>query len=157
MTETPKKTRRWIMPLLLVSLALNLLVIGIVVGWMASLGGGKRAEFGPARGLLGEPFLRALPMSERRALLRDIARESPRLRESRETLRARFEAFLAALRAEPYDSASVAALLKDQRAAALRRQDIGEQFLLERLQSMTPQQRVAYADALERYLKRPRQ
>lgn len=157
MTETTRQPRRWVLPLLFVSLALNLLVMGVVIGWLASGGGAKRAEYGSARGLVGEPFLRALPDSERRAFMRDVAREAPRIRESRESLRTRFEAFLTALRTEPYDPATVAGLLQEQRTVALRRQDIGEQFLLQRLEEMSPAQRKEYADALENSLRRLRQ
>ena len=89
--------------------------------------------------------------------MRDVAREAPRIRESRESLRTRFEAFLTALRTEPYDPATVAGLLQEQRTVALRRQDIGEQFLLQRLEEMSPAQRKEYADALEDSLRRLRQ
>lgn len=150
MTETGKKPRRWLYPLLYGSLALNLLIVGIVSGWMASLGGDRRSDFGAARGLVGEPFLRALPEDQRRALMRDVLRETPRIKESRESLRARFEAFLTALRADPFDPNAVAGLLQDQRAVALGRQDIGERLLLERLQAMSLEQRQDYAAALEK-------
>ena len=157
MAESQRKPSRWLYPLLFASLALNLLIAGIVVGWMASHGQDRRPDFGPVRGLVGEPFLRALPDDQRRAMLRDVMREAPRIRESREGLRARFEAFLSALRADPYDPNAVAGLLKDQRAAALRRQDIGERLLLERLEAMTPEQREDYASALERSFRPLRQ
>jgi uncharacterized membrane protein len=156
MAETDKKPRRWLYPLLFVSLALNLLVAGMIVGWLASPGGPKRSEFGSARGLVGEPFLRALPDDQRRAMLRDISRDAPKLRESRESLKARFDGFLTALRADPYEPETVAALLRDQREAALTRQDIGERLLLDRLEAMTPEERNAYADALEQSFRRLR-
>ena len=155
MTDTPSKRPRWLYPALFLSLAANLLVVGIVVGWMVSPGGGKRSDFGQARGLVGEPFLRALPDTERRELIRDAMNEAPRIRESRENLRTRVDAFLSALRADPYDPEAVAALLQQQRDIALRRQDIGEQLLLKRLTLMTNDQRAAYAEALEAALKRP--
>lgn len=157
MTETQRKPRRWLFPLLFGSLALNLLIAGIVVGWMASHGGDRRPDFGAARGLVGEPFLRALPEEHRRALMQDVAREATRIRESRESLRARFEAFLTALRAEPFDADAVGVLLREQRAAALGRQDIGERLLLERLEAMSAEQRDGYAAALERSFRRLRQ
>ena len=157
MTETEKKPRRWLLPLLFTSLALNLLIVGIVAGWMASHGGDRRPDFGAARGLVGEPFLRALPDEQRRELMRDVTREAPRIRESRESLRARFEAFLTALRAEPFDAEVVAGLMREQRAVALGRQDIGERLLLERLEAMSPEQREDYAASLERSFRRLRQ
>ena len=155
MTKTPnKKSRRWLYPVLFLSLALNLLIVGIVAGWLASPGGPRRADFGTARGLVGEQILRALPGDQRRALMRDVLREAPRIRESREDLRARFQAFLTALRTEPYDPSAVSALLLEQRGVALSRQDIGEKLLLKRLQEMSPEQRKDYADSLEHSFRR---
>lgn len=154
MSEVEKKPRRWLFPLLFISLAANLLVAGVVVGWIASHGVDRRPEDRVVRGLVGEPFLRALPEDQRRAMLRDVMREAPRIRESRESLRTRFEAFLSALRAEPYDPSIAADLMRNQRDVALRRQDIGERLLLERLEAMTPEQRQDYASALERSFRR---
>lgn len=154
MTDSAPKRPRWPYLLLFVSLAANLLVAGILAGWLISPGGPQRSDFGQARGLVGEPFLRALPDSERRAIMRDAIKEAPRIRESRESLRARVDAFLAAIRAEPYDPETVEILLKEQRDVALRRQDIGERLLLNRLEAMNSEQRAAYADALQRTLRR---
>ena len=154
MTDTPTRKRRWLYPVLFLSLALNLLIVGIVVGWLVSPGGPKRADFGTARGLVGEPFLRALPDEHRRELMREALQEAKSIRESRQALRARFEAFLEALRADPYDPARVESLMKEQRNVALRRQDIGETMLLNRLEEMSPEQRLEYADALEHSLRR---
>lgn len=158
MTETPPeapKKRRWLMPLLLVSLGVNLLVAGLVIGAMLSPDGPrKRGEYGPSRGVIGEPFVRALPHSERRALMQDVHRDRERIRESRESLRQRFEAFLVALRADPFDSSEISRLLAEQRKAAVGRQEIGEALLMKRLEAMTAEQRAAYADALEESLNR---
>lgn len=141
--------RRWLVPLLFVSLALNLAVAGIVVGWALSPAGRMHRESGPARGVIGEPFVRALPAEARRALMRDVIAEHDLIRDNRESLRTRFEAFLGALRANPYDPAAVRALFGEQRRAALGRQEIGEELLLKRLEAMTPEQRAVYADRLE--------
>ena len=154
--DTPKK-RRWVTPLLYVSLFVNLLVAGLVIGAMLSPDGPRRrADDRPARGVIGEPFVRALPAEERRALMKDVLSNGDRIRESRESLRQRFEAFLAALRADPFDSAEIARLLAEQRQVAVGRQEIGETLLMKRLEAMTPEQRANYADALEQSLKRLR-
>lgn len=154
--NAPNKRRRWLTPLLFVSLAANLLVIGIVVGWFASNDGPRGSEWRTVRGLIGEPFIRSLPKEHRRALIREALSDDMRIHESREDLRQRFEAFLAALRDDPFDAQTARALLHEQRKAALDRQDMGEDLLLKRLESMTAAERRAYADALERALKRPR-
>jgi uncharacterized membrane protein len=146
------------MPLLFVSLAVNLLIAGMVAGAFLSPDGPRRGGIGgderALRGVIGEPFFRALPDGERKALVRDAIQNGERVRESRETLRQRLDAFLDALRADPFDSAEVARLLGEQRDAALSRQELGEELLLKRLDSMSAEQRAAYADALEERLKR---
>lgn len=155
MSETPvtdpAPRRRWLMPLLLASLALNLLIVGIVVGALVSPGGPRDRDEASRtlRGVVGEPFYRALPEGERRSMMREALGNREAFRESREALRARLEAFLAALRAEEFDRAEAERLLGAQREAANRRQDLGERLLLDRLEAMDREARVAYAEALE--------
>lgn len=152
--EKPK--RRWLMPVLLLSLAANLLVAGVIAGAFLSPDGPRRSggeDQRAIRGVLGEPFFRALPQEERRAMLRDVLANREQFREGREALRARVQSFLTALRAENFDRAEVERLLAEQRQAASRRQDFGEGLLLDRLENMTAAERAAYADALEDRLK----
>lgn len=158
-TETPPKApkqRRWMMPVLILSVAINLLVAGIVAGAFLSPDGprkGSSQDQRAIRGVLGEPFFRALPTDERRAMLRDVIGNRDKFREGRDVLRERVGQFLAALRAETFDRAEAERLLGEQRNAASRRQDLGEKLLLDRLEAMTQAERAAYADALEKQLK----
>ncbi|MEM7718231.1 MAG: periplasmic heavy metal sensor [Pseudomonadota bacterium] len=144
------------MPLLVVSLAVNFLIAGLVAGALLSPDGPRKnsSESQRAiRGVLGEPFFRALPGPQRRAMVRDIVSNREQFREGREALRERVEGFLAALRAESFDRDELSRLLGEQREAAIRRQDMGEALLLDRLEAMSPDERSAYADALEERLK----
>ena len=154
--EKPRK--RWIMPVLFLSLALNLLVAGAIVGRAFAPDGPVKGDriAGPIRSVIGEPFVRALDRKDRRALLDEIKREAPRFRENREILRQRVEAFLTALRSEPFDADEVQRLMQDQRQVARGRQEFGETLLLRRLEEMSAEERAAYADRLERSLKRLR-
>ncbi len=158
-TETPPnapKPRRWLLPLLIVSVAANLLVVGIVAGAMLSPDGPRKRggeDQRAIRGVLGEPFFRALPANERRAMLSEVIGNREKFREGRDVLRQRVEQFLAALRAETFDRAEAERLLGQQRNAANRRQDMGEALLLDRLEAMTQAERAAYADELAQRLK----
>lgn len=158
-TETPPsnlKPRRWMMPVFILSIAANLLVVGIVAGALLSPDGPRKRggeEQRSIRGVLGEPFFRALPAEERRAMLRDVISNREKFRDGREVLRDRVERFLAALRAETFDRSEAERLLGEQRNAASRRQDLGEKLLLDRLESMSLTEREAYADALSKQLK----
>ena len=155
--ETPRK-RSWLKPLLAISLAANMLVVGIVAGFFIANPGRDKGERldGPARSLVGVPFIRALEPPNRRALYQEVRRNGDQLRENRSALRARFEALLAALNADPFDPEAVQSILREQREIALRRQNIGEALLVEQLEQMSPEERGAYAKRLAKDLNRLR-
>ncbi|MGI9391044.1 MAG: periplasmic heavy metal sensor [Boseongicola sp.] len=155
--EQAKPQRRWLVPALLVSLAINLLIVGIVVGFVISSKPPIPDRVGDnVRSLIGAPFVQALPKEDRQALMKAIGAERGRLRENREALRARFEALLGALQADPFEPAAIAMLLQKQRSVAIRRQQIGESLLIERLKTMTLDERDQYADRLAHALRRLR-
>ncbi len=150
---TPATDRRWVRIALVVSLALNLLVVGLVAG--AILGGPRDRDRNPALRDLGfGPFVAALPRADRREMGRAIAREAGAFRENRAEMRAMFEAFLTALRAEPYDPDAVQRIVSGQQAKVSERQDLGRRLLLERIEAMDSAGRAGYADALDAALRR---
>ena len=158
-TETPPvRNRRWLAPALFVSLAANLLVAGVVVGAVIAGGPdrGGRPD-GPARSLLGEPFVRALESKDRRELGREMMSNRDKLRENRSDIRKRMESLLAALRDEEFDRDALSGLLSEQRGLAIARQELGEELLLNRLEAMSVDERRAYADRLGESFKRFRQ
>ena len=96
--ETKAKRPTWMRVLLVASLAVNLLIVGMVVGTVAS-GGGPGQGRDALREAGGSPFIRALDPQDRRGVMRGMVSERRALRVRRETLRARFDALLVALRA----------------------------------------------------------
>ncbi len=139
MTDAPQTppathapTARWVKVALILSLGLNLLILGIVGGaWLSPDGPrGDRIDRA-ARDMGATPFIRALEPEDRRALFQAIRREEEPLRQNREELRLRFEALLASVRADPFDPWAVESLLQLQRSAATERQMIGERLLVE--------------------------
>ena len=144
--------------LLIASLALNLLVAGVVVGGLVSKGGdGPRGGNSVDRGLrdIGNvPFVMALDPEDRKELAQAMGLRRDRLRENRERLRTRFEAVLDVLRADPFEPDALSTLLADQRATLFERQQLGEDLLIGRLKDMTVEQRAAYADRVDRSLRR---
>lgn len=152
----PQKTSRGRSILLAGSLGLNVLIIGLVLGWVLSPGGPRGGEraVSASRSYAGEPFVRALEPNDRRALYQDLKRRGDALRENRSALQRRFEKLLAAIVADPFDPTVVQTLLNEQRGAAVVRQQIGEDLLLERLQNMTPEARAAFAGRLKENLRR---
>ncbi len=152
-TATPKgAARRWMRVTLVISLAVNLLVAGLVVG--ALIRGGPDRERRVARDFGGAPFVMALDREDRRAVIAELREEPGGLRGDRRKLRERFEALLAALRSTEFDREAVQEILAEQRGVAAARQAAGERLLLDRLEAMPQAERAAYADRLERSLRR---
>ena len=148
---------RWMKIALVVSLALNLLVVGIVAG--AALRHDRymrdaRERADVPREFVRSPLLGALEPEDRRAVGRELMRDDGSMRENRAELRERFERLLAAIRAEPFNRAAVEAILDEQRAAGARRLEIAEGAVLDRLSALSPAARTAYADRLDRSLRR---
>ncbi|MBT8408817.1 MAG: periplasmic heavy metal sensor [Alphaproteobacteria bacterium] len=152
------RTALWVKMLLALSLGLNLLIVGIVLGALGrgGLDGRDGDRFQGARELGPLPFVAALEPRDRRALGRALRNQAEPLRQNREMLRARFDALLEALRAETFDRRAVAALIAEQRGLAVDRQEIGERILLDHLASISHGDRMQYADRLDNSLRRDR-
>jgi uncharacterized membrane protein len=134
---------------LVVSLALNLLVIGAVGGALYRFGGlGDRAA--EAVGT-GRALYRALPHAERRALRRDLRQAL-----DREALRtARIGPQLdSLLRAESFDADAVNALLVTQAQALQTGQAVMRAGWLDVVAGMSQAERIAYADRLKEVMSR---
>ena len=157
-TPTPqmqagKRRMPWGKIVLFSSLALNLLIVGLVAGKM--LGSGRDRDRNPLLGEIGYgPFVHALPRADKAAMTEALKREAGSFRDNRMEIRRQFEAFLEALRADPFDAALVAKLITDQRSRIGERQALGQKLLLERIESMTASERSEYADALGHMLRR---
>ncbi|MBY6153523.1 periplasmic heavy metal sensor [Vannielia litorea] len=157
---TPPRPRRWLRVVLVLSLAANLAVAGLVFGaWVSH--DGKRGPDGPrgdkdriVRELGFGPYARAIPREGREGMKAAIEARHSGLRANRDALRSAFEATLATLRAEPFDRAAMAAQMETQRSAIADSQKIGHEILLDRLEAMSPEERAEFADRLERGLGR---
>lgn len=148
MTDTPAPKRRWIPILLVVSLALNLLVVGIVIGTVLRFKGNDRVSGPPG---FGPALYFALPKSDRAALRDELSalrgKGSNRRKED-------FGALTQALRVVPFDSVAVQALLEQQTQATADLQEALHQQWLAQVAEMSDDERANYADRLEEVVKR---
>ena len=149
------KAPRWMRVLLVVSLALNLLVVGLVAGSVLgkTRSGSRGAE---AHEFQRHPLIGALAREDRREVMQQLRRDNGQPREHAKALRTRFRAYLEALRADAFDADAVGQLLKEQRASMGNWQDGVDGILLQTLSDMTPEERLAYADRLEELGRRGR-
>ena len=135
--------RRYAAPLLLGSLAVNLLLLGgMVGGYFAAHRHGGLAHQPIERGIVG--FVRSLPRDRAEALLQPFESRRPQFKESRKAIR---EA-----RDVAYDAFTTDAVEPDKLRAALvrageaedRMQALGTQLFVDLAQKMTPAERKAY-------------
>lgn len=134
-----------------ISVALNLLIVGLVAGAVLREGD-PRARV--VRDLDFGPFTEALSPRDREALRRDFVERAPELRAVRREMREDLEGVLAVLRSEPFDAVALAGLMENQKGRMARRVDLGQELLLNRLAAMTAAERAEFADRLERRLRR---
>ncbi|MGJ8615458.1 MAG: periplasmic heavy metal sensor [Sulfitobacter sp.] len=155
--HTPKRRRvnlRWV---LAASLGLNLLFVGVFVGAAYRQAGGPGSHGDGAQMTRGyaTPYVQALPRETRRALhqtLRNGDQAGARL--SRKARRALYAQMIATLRATPFDPTAATDVLSAQRDAVLGVQSLAQSMWLKEVTDMTPDERAAYADKLEKILKR---
>ncbi len=150
----PRASRRFKIMLGL-SLALNLLFVGLIAGavWRNEGGAGMRPG-GPAPQSYAAPYVQALPRADRRALNRSIRAAHPRL--GREARRAVYGQMLTALRAEPFDTSAVQEVLDGQRSAILGVQEAAQSRWMAAISAMSDEQRRAYADRLQGLIEKRR-
>lgn len=154
----PKESKRsgWGRAVLFVSLAANLLVVGLVVGAMLRH---DRQDWGsnhrpPLRELGYGPYGQALSQSDRREIGKAMMRHSGDLQANRAEFRDQIATLLGALRMRPFDPEMVQNIIAGQQEKLFERQEIGRQLLLDRIEAMNDAERSAFADRLERSLRR---
>lgn len=149
--ETPATgSSRGVKIALALSLAVNLAVAGLAAGaWLRD---------GPHRGIPRDmsfgPFSEALNEADRRAIRRALMDRMGEFRTQREAARAEFEALLTAMRAENFDPAVLKAALSAIETRMTERLDLGRTLIEARLFEMTAKERAAFADRLEKGLRR---
>lgn len=154
-TEGRQGMRGWVKALFVLSLVLNFLVAGIVVGGILGHGGASMPRPAPPEELTFGPLTGAFSRADRDAMRKRAEGEGTDFKAMRAAVRGDFTRLETALTANPWNEADVRAVLAEMRDRSLRRMDLGEQVMLDRLQSMTPEERLAFAarlrDGVERF------
>lgn len=153
---TTRRKRRWMAPLLVASLALNLLVAGAAVSGMFW---GKHGEHGFHRSsdLLPRSFFKSLDEGRREELTAAFRARKPEFREERSALRDAAAALAKALEQEPFDPELAKAAIKEHAGRSHRLIDFVADFAGEFVQSLTPEERSALAEAIRRRVEADRE
>jgi uncharacterized membrane protein len=152
-TPAGQRAGRGLKIALILSLTLNLLVLGIVGGSILAHGWGDDPR--RVRDVGFGPYTEALSPEDRKALLQGFMKAMPDFRKEREAARADMVRLADAIRTEPFDRATVEAVMNDQAARIRDRIELGRALLLDRLEAMGPEARAALADRMEHMRLRP--
>lgn len=132
------------------SLALNLLFVGLIAG-AAYRHGGKGGPAGASLQGYAAPYMRALPREKRRAF-RHAMQQGDALPD-RAVRRGFYTDVLAGLRADRFDAGAVAAAMTRQREVVVGVQEAAQAAWVTLVSQMSRAERLAYAEALEERLK----
>lgn len=147
----PARSGRGLRIALGLSLAVNLLILGLVAG-AALHGPPDRSKM--ERDLNFGPFAEALRPEDRRALRREILQRAPELRESRDRMRLDLAGLLEALRADPFDPVRLEAVMNAQQERLAGQIALGANVIRDYLTGLDAAERRAFADRLEHSLNR---
>ncbi|MEP2534149.1 periplasmic heavy metal sensor [Shimia sp.] len=152
--ETDKKPgmRRGVRILLIGSLALNLLVVGVVGG--AVVGHMRDGDSRDRSDRFGSPYVRALNVQDKRIVGKAIRDAYRQAEIDREGSRRSYERVVGLLRAAPLDQNALTQEVAQQDIGGEQRRKVAQKIWLDRVFSMTDTERATYADDLEDVLKR---
>lgn len=152
--DKPKSRTSKTRILLIVSLAANLLVAGVIAGAYFSDGPEKRAAVRGHSSLPLGPYGRAFSKEDRADLRKAFEARKPWFDKSRRQMRGFGKEMATAMRADPFDAAEISDILARQSAVWSEIQAEGQKLFVERVRAMTPDQRAAFADKLEKGMSR---
>lgn len=155
--DTPTTAKRFSVTriVLVISLAVNVAVAGLVIGAVLKHGPRDHDRRPPKAEILSYgPYTSALTEEDREVLLDRLIGAQGEIRDNRRAVKADFKRLLDAVRAEPYDPVATAAILRDQQARVQKQIDLVSRVLLEQLTEMSAKERDDFADRLEKVLRR---
>lgn len=141
------KAPLWMRVSLLVSLAVNVLILAAVIGFVFFGGSDRHADRN--RSDFASLYTRALSDADRRALRRDFVSGLERQGRDRGAFLGDMRATLDVLRATPFDPQAFVAAMAEQSERRARREEMGRQALANRIAAMSEEDRRAYADRIE--------
>ncbi len=148
--RSPSRRKRWLGLLLVVSLGLNLLIVGAAVGVLVKW---PRDHFVRGGYFLGPAGLGAISgaLDERHGkLVGDALRDKGRtFGQLRSEARTNVSSLVRILRSDPFDPAELEGYFRDERARAAGMLEEGHDLILPRILDMSSQERHEFADRIE--------
>ena len=156
MDDTKKTAPRRMKIALIASLAVNVLVIGAVIGAMSHWSGpsgkraGERSGLDGAIGIYGH----ALEQEDRRDIRKTMFADHGERRDMRAQLTALVKQAVQVLEQSPFDKAAFQDILQQQQGQIKDRSDAFQGALVDHIATMSDEQRVVYANRLVKILER---
>ncbi len=145
-TTQPKGTPRWVKIALIVSVAVNLGIAGVIGGAALRAPEIRHNKVEAPEGVA--MLARAMPPAHQRELREELRNRRGDLRPDREELRSLRDRFIVALRAEPFDIDAVNAVFADQRAMLSKLTAAGHESVIEQIEKMSQKDRERYIQRL---------
>lgn len=151
---TQKLPRRYKI-ILGVSLAVNLVVAGMIGGAALRHGEGARGGLRSAGlGAYALPYMLALPKEERQQVMKTVRSDRKGRVPDRAARRALYADVLSVLRAEPFDAEKLSIALSTQAETTIEVQQSAQAAWMAVIAQMSDAERAAYADEVEEVLRR---
>lgn len=155
-TNPTKRVRNWTRGLLIASLAVNLLIVGALVGAFFKNEKPRGPHLNRASMGLGA-YILALPEPEQSEIMALIGKGSKDRRKFRKEMRKSRRNLDAAIQAEPFSSEAVKSAMNSQRDGALNHTLQIQDAYLEALTNMTESERAAHLERAQKITqKRPK-
>ncbi len=151
MSNGNDKSRVWMRRALVASLAVNLLVLGVVAGSVVRDGPPRG---GPRFDLTAGPVLRAMDESDREAVRAALRTTDVFRPNTRDAMREDMELLLDVLRAPDFDRAAFTEAMSRQRVRLQSGQDAALEAVTNQIDAMSAEARAAYADRLAEQVRR---
>ena len=146
-SANPKRRNLWKV-LFVVSLALNLLIVGALGGAFMRKGKGPTANH-LASGFL---YMRALDFKDKRSLRKEILRNKDGRKLAKDRNQANFNSAVSILKIHPFDRGAFESLLDEQAKHAKLRQSSARTALVNHIDNMTKEERLLYAQRLKDFI-----
>lgn len=154
---SPSPRRRWLVPLLVVSVAVNLVIVGAAVSGQFWPDHGGRKSSHRSADLMPRSFFRGLDDERREELVEVFRARKTEWREERRALRDAATAFADALEREPFDAAQAQTAIADHAARSHQLVDLGAAVAADLVEALTPDERRDLAQAIRERLEQERQ
>ncbi len=151
------KPMRWVVPLLVVSLAANLLVAGILVaGYFRPPPGERMGSPSSFSQILPRSFMRELPEARKVEVRAVFAKHRDAYREDKRALRDSALAVADSLAREPFDLARAQSAIETYGARSRELVDLGMTVASEVVDKLAPEERKALAERIRNRSTAPR-